>query len=92
MKKVIFKYKVTAEKICKIELPKGAEILCVQTQNDEPYVWCLIDNKAEKEERYFETFGTGHEIHEDMGIERKYVGTFQIIRLGFVFHLFERIN
>jgi hypothetical protein len=44
------------------------------------------------EDRFFELYGTGHSIHEDMGIERKYIGTYQYQRGEFVGHIFERLN
>ena len=76
-----------------ILMPKGAEILSLQVdqKNNHPTIWALVDSEAETEERFFELFGTGHEIYEDMGIERKYIGTYQYQRGEFVGHLFERI-
>jgi hypothetical protein len=77
-----------------IDMPKGAEILNVQIdqKNNIPTMWVLVDPKADVETRSFELFGTGHEIYEDMGIERKYIGTYQYQRGEFVGHIFERIN
>lgn len=43
-------------------------------------------------ERSIEIFGAGHEIPVDMGIERKYISTFQMSDGNYVFHAFERIN
>jgi len=92
MIKKIFKYKVTAQNPLKIDLPKGAEILCVQCQNDEPHLWAVVNPEEKNEERYFETFGTGDDMHYGMGVMRKYIGTFQIKKFSLVFHLFERLN
>ena len=77
-----------------IHMPKGAEILTVQTdeKNNHPTIWALVDPEQEKEVRFFELFGTGHEIHSDMGVERKYIGTYQYQKGVFVGHIFERIN
>jgi hypothetical protein len=77
-----------------IYMPKGAEILTVQTdeKNNHPTIWALVDPEQENEERFFELFGTGHEIHSDMGVERKYIGTYQYQKGAFVGHIFERIN
>lgn len=77
-----------------ILMPKSAEILCVQTdqKNNHPTIWALVDPEAEEEERYFELYGTGHEIHLDMGVERKYIGSYQYQRGEFVGHIFERLN
>jgi hypothetical protein len=77
-----------------IYMPKGAEILTVQTdeKNNHPTIWALVDPEQENEQRFFELFGTGHEIHGDMGVERKYIGTYQYQKGAFVGHIFERIN
>jgi len=71
-----------------IALPKGAKVLCVQTQRDVPCVWALVpDTNAEVvQERTFAIYGTGHE-HESIGGE--YVGTFQLQGGALVFHVFE---
>lgn len=77
-----------------ILMPKSAEILCVQRdeKNNHPTIWALVDPEAEVEERHFELYGTGHKISTDMGIERKYIGTYQYQRGEFVGHIFERLN
>lgn len=90
--------------ICKFEIsffdkftilmPKGAEILCVQIdkKTSNPCLWAIVDTGQINEERVFELFGTGNFLHEDMGIERKYLGTFQDKKGEFVGHLFERLH
>ncbi len=77
-----------------IEWLKAAnpDILCVQEQGDIPYIWALVYPKKELEIRFFELFGTGQIIPNDMGIERKYIGTYQLDNGAFIGHLFERIN
>lgn len=77
-----------------ILMPKSAEILCVQTdqKNNHPSIWALVDPEAEEEERDFELYGTGHQISFDMGVERKYIGSYQYQRGEFVGHIFERLN
>ena len=92
MKQSIYKYQLEVTDKQNIELPKGAEILTVQTHYGIVCIWALVDKEAEKEYRSFEIFGTGHNIPVDMGVERKYIGTFQLNDGALVFHLFERIN
>jgi hypothetical protein len=98
MSKIIWKYSTLLDNTFKesfsLYMPKGAEILTVQIdqKNKHPTIWAMVNPEAEPEERWFELFGTGHTIHEDMGIERKYIGTYQYQRGEFVGHLFERIN
>ena len=74
-----------------IKMPKEAEILSIQTQNEKPQIWAIVNDEAEKEERFFEIFGTGHKIPCDMGIDRKFIGTFKMHNGTLIFHLFERL-
>ena len=93
MKKTIWKFKVDvfADNFI-IEMSNDAEILCIQNQHEKPCMWVLVDPDQEKEERYFEIFGTGHPVHCDMGVDRTYIGTYQLDSGRLVFHVFERIN
>ena len=70
-------------------MPKGAEILCVQTQYGNPTIWALCSDSAEKESRQFVMYGTGHLI--DSNDDLKYIGTFQVSEGMGIFHLFELI-
>lgn len=92
MRQTIWKYTITPDDIIKISMPKDAEILSVQNQNGQIQMWALVYPDNDLETRYFEVYGTGHDIHVDMGIVRKFIGTFQINMGSLVFHLFERIN
>lgn len=101
MNKTIFKYPITHPENIVIEMPKEAKILTAQCQNGIPCIWALVNDipNREREKRYFEVFGTGHDIPQEglesngsgrmIPIERKYVNTFQM-NTGLVFHLFER--
>ncbi len=93
MKKSIWKYVINPS-ILTIEMPKDAEILTVQQQNGEACIWALVNPDAEKEERVFEIFGTGHNIllGDYNEIRRRYINTFQLNGGALVFHLFERVN
>lgn len=90
MKKQVWKFLIKGSH--SIKLPIGSEILTVQNQNEDAFIWVLVDPNKETEERFFEVYGTGHSINYDMGVERKYIGTFQIGNGALVFHLFERIS
>jgi hypothetical protein len=93
MEKSIYKYPLEVTDRNILHLPKDAEILCVQNQLEQPCLWALVNPMEEIiEERLFETFGTGHPVWCDMGIERKYIGTYQMSGGSLVFHVFERIN
>lgn len=85
----IWKFPIHPDDIIRVQMPKGARILTVQEQHGQPAIWAEVDTEAEKEERLFEVFGTGHEMPNDMGVEREYVGTFQLRGGALVFHLYE---
>lgn len=91
MVRQVWKFEIDPKKFI-VEMPKDAEVLTIQTQNEKPYVWALVNPDAHTELRQFEVYGTGHNIHYDMGAERKYINTFQLQGGSLVFHLFERIN
>ena len=82
--KVIYKYPVLIGEF-EHGLPKGAKILSVQLQDEQPYFWALIDPESPREIREFRVFGTGHEIDDEW---HKYHATFQ--QGPFVWHLFEK--
>lgn len=92
MTKQIWKFPLNPGDIMFVEIPKDAEVLSVQTQGETPCMWALVDPGVEKEKRCFEVFGTGHSIYCNMGVERRFIGTFQLSRLSMVFHLFELLN
>lgn len=93
----ILKYHILPD-MMDIEMPKDAQVLTIQCQNDIPVIWALVNPDNEKEKKHFELFGTGHDVPTRQGqkgrtipIKRKYINTFQM-KDGLVFHLFERIN
>lgn len=92
----IWKFPLKVTDYQKISLPKGAEILSVQSQNQFPCIWAIVDSAvdAETEEREFEVFGTGHPYYNNVhfGQEHKFIGTFQLNGGAFVGHLFELVE
>jgi hypothetical protein len=76
-----------------IKMPKDTQLLNVDfDDNNYPCIFGLVYPHKQMETRYFELFGTGQPIHNDMGIERKYIGTFNDGNGEFFGHIFERIN
>ena len=70
-----------------IEMPKGAQILTVQVQNDMPCLWALVAPSNPPELKRITVAGTGHNIFEvDL---LAYVGTFQLHGGELVFHVFQ---
>jgi len=94
MNQKVFKYPTVFEDKFEIRMPSGSQILSVQRdeKTNQPCIWALVYPDNQLESRFFELFGTGHEVKNDMGIERKYIGTYQYQRGEFIGHLFERIN
>ena len=90
MKKTIYKYPLLVIDYQELSMPIGAEILTIQMQDCNIYLWALVDiNEPNKEMRSIELFGTGHPINCDMGISRNYISTFQLGDGKLVFHAFE---
>jgi hypothetical protein len=89
--KTVFKYPLELKEVQEIEMPKKAEILCIQTQNNKPCIWALVEPNGIEETRIFEIHGTADEIKE-LGYPkwRCYIGTFQLNGGTLVFHCFER--
>lgn len=91
----IFKYPLSrTTDLTQINLPKGAEILHVDVQDDRPQIWALIDSDLpahETELRSFKLVGTGHEI--DIPKDKlRFIGTFFLQGRAYVFHVFEVIK
>jgi len=85
--KAIWKYEVRPDEFT-VEMPNGAQVLTVQIQGESVQMWALVDPDAERVQRTFVTYGTGHPIMN--ASELVYIGTFQPRPL--VFHLFERVE
>lgn len=83
--KTIWKFPLAEKHSQEIEMPQGAQIMCVQMQAGTVCIWAMVHPNAEKECRTIEIYGSGHEIGDQ---RRVYLGTFQ--SGPFVFHVFER--
>ena len=88
MNNTIWKYTLNAETINFIDMPLGAEVLSVETQDVDIVLYALV-NSTEKAQQQIEvrTYGTGHEI--DVNISNyKFVGTVKLYDGSLMFHLF----
>ena len=94
MNQTIWKYETPFDENFEIKMPKDAEILAIQKdeKTNTPCIFALVYPDNEKEIRCFELFGTGNTIYNDMGVSRKYLGTYQYQNGEFIGHIFERIN
>jgi len=87
--RTVYKYDIEVDDRFTLELPKGAEILKVDMQDNTPRLWALVNPKHPTEKREFRFAGTGHPIEEK---NIKYINTFFTVgMLGneLVFHIFE---
>lgn len=83
----VFKYPLPIDDIVTIGLPEGAQVLTVQVQKGEPYIWVLEDTVQPLRPRHFRVARTGHPLQP--GFALRYIGTFQMDGGAWVFHLFE---
>lgn len=88
MKQVIFKYPLATVEEQVIEMPKGAEILSLQVQNNLPTLWAMVDTEAPLEGRVFISVLTGGALKVPReGLS--FLGTAQMNNGAFVVHVFE---
>ena len=86
MSQTIFKYPLIVDGNQKVLMPKGAKIISLQTQNDVPCIWAIVDTDSEIEERHFKTVATGGNIRNNFA---QYIGTYLLNNGNFVGHVFE---
>lgn len=98
MNEVIWKFEIVPPvvgEISKVDLPRGAKVISTACIGDQIFLWVKFHVDMKDKEfvpHYFEIFGTGHEIHNDMGINRKFIGTVLMHGGGLVWHIFERMD
>jgi hypothetical protein len=92
MNKVIFKYQIQPTTPILLHLPKNAEILFVETQQETMCIWCLVNKNARLEPRWFHLYGIGEPIQQDtLTIKETYIGTFKLKNDTLILHLFESV-
>lgn len=90
MMRAIWKFEAPVGDHFAIEMPVDAEILTVQVQRGVPMIWALVSPGAPVAARKFRLVGTGSEIGDNERL--RYVGSYQLMGGGIVFHLFEEIE
>ena len=88
MTKAIWKYPLKVEAQQSIEMPIGAEILCVQMQGEQPFLWAKVTPNGWPIKKTIVIHPTGHEFEEYPG---RYIGTFQMQGGLYVWHVYEAI-
>lgn len=84
---VIYKYPLAVTDHQVIQLPKGAKLLSVQTQNDYLCLWALVDPSQDAEPRHIAIVGPGHVLTAIDALT--YIGTAQHFDGKLVWHVFE---
>jgi hypothetical protein len=85
--KATYKYPIEVSDTQSIAMPEDAQILCVQCQRGQPFIWALVGTDNHSTYRQFGLVGTGHPVGRIEG--GKYVGAFQLSEGSLVFHLFD---
>ncbi len=81
----IYKYEILIAGF-QIMLPSDAKVLKIDLQNNDPYMWILLDTNKSTLPKTFRVYGTGQTINAE-GL--RYIDTFQ--QDGFVWHVFEEL-
>ncbi len=71
----------------KVIMPKDSLVVHVGSQQNDVFVWAIIQPDKPGEERFFHLYSTGEEIVEEKGKRQIYVGTAQVG--DYVWHVFE---
>lgn len=83
----IFKYELDVTDRQAIQMPTGAQILCVQIQGNVPCLWAKVNDEMAPVPREISIYGTGHALRSYPG---DYIGTFQMAQGALVFHAYDR--
>jgi hypothetical protein len=86
--KQIWKYELPKESNT-ISMPKNAEVLSVEPQNNKVCIWAKVDPSKYLENRTFVIFGTGHNIDNDINLH--FIGTVLLFDGSIVLHVFEKV-
>lgn len=84
----VHKYTIPVKDYFSLNLPKGAKVLTVREQYNEPQLWALVEKGVSTEKRNFRLAGTGHLI-EEAPDTLNYIGTFQLDGGDYIGHVFE---
>ncbi len=91
--RTIWKFNTPFKEKFQVVMPIGAKLRFVGLDKDNiPCIWAEVNTMEAEEERFFELIGTGNDMTGDMGIERKYVGSYRYQNGEFIGHIYERIN
>lgn len=84
--KHIYKYKLGISDYREIKMPKNAQVLTVKNQNNDIFIWAIVNPLEDEEVRSFMVFGTGND-YDLSNSNIVYIDT--VIINQFVWHVFE---
>jgi hypothetical protein len=90
MGKTIYKYQLPFNGQNAINMPKNAQILSCQLQDNVVTVWALVDVEQGFVTNDFLVVGTGQKL-PDWIVSFTFLNTVQLLN-GLVFHVFYRVN
>ena len=76
--KVIFKHPLEDKKKQVVTMTCDVKILCVQVQNNIPCLWAEQGAMSAPKDWTIETIHTGYRFPTIQGVEREYIGTYQL--------------
>lgn len=82
---LIYKYPILRVQKQEIELPFNSQILSFGHQENDMFIWAIVNTAHSKKQEVFNLTGTGHELPDGL-----YIGTVQLPN-GLVFHLFQEV-
>ena len=86
MNNVVWKYPIKIGGLTELNLPSGAQVLTANLQNEQPFLWALVDPNKPLTIRRFRLVATGEPLDANSVF---YVGTLFPEGGRFVLHLFE---
>lgn len=89
--KTVWKYEFSIKDVFTLQIPKDAEILLIDSQNETGCLWILVDSDKPLENRVFCLYGTGHPITLDRQA-LSFIGSFQQRNGALVWHVFEQLT
>ena len=88
--RTIYKYPLSVTDQQFITLPAESKVFTVQMQGSVPCIWVIVNPNTNALERHdFRLVGTGHPF-PDADEWPEYLGTFQMMGGGLVFHVFTK--
>lgn len=87
--RTVWKYEIDTTEIQTLQMPVGAEILCVQLQRTHICLWAEVDTGAPLKARVIYTCGTGT---PQPPAPKRYIGTYQLFGGELVWHVYEGID